>query len=88
MDALGAMLHGEITVEGGRIQQQNFDGFPLLRMPEAPDVTVRIVATDYPPTGVGEPPYPPVAPAVANAVFDASGVRVRRLPMTAARLRG
>ncbi len=87
MDALGAMLHQEITVEGGRVVQRSFDRYPLLRIAEAPAVEVEIVKTDYPPTGVGEPPYCPVAPAVANAIFDAVGVRVRSLPVDAEALR-
>jgi isoquinoline 1-oxidoreductase beta subunit len=87
MDALGAMLHQEITVEGGRVMQRNFGDYPLLRISEAPRVDVEIVATDHSPMGVGEPPYCPVAPAVANAICDATGVRVRRLPVDTVALR-
>lgn len=81
LDGLGAALHGEVTVEGGAVTESNFHDFPLLRMPEAPDVEVRWIASEREPTGAGEPPYPPLAPAVGNAVYAASGVRLRDLPL-------
>jgi isoquinoline 1-oxidoreductase beta subunit len=81
IDGLSAALHGEVTVERGRIQQSNFHDYPLLRMSEAPSIDVRIVPSDRPPTGAGEPPYPPVAPALSNAIFAATGARVRTLPI-------
>jgi isoquinoline 1-oxidoreductase subunit beta len=88
MDGLGATLHGEITIENGAISQSNFHDYPLLRFNEAPRVDVVGVGDGlHPPTGVGEPPYPPVMPAVANAVFAATGTRLRRLPLTADRMR-
>jgi CO/xanthine dehydrogenase Mo-binding subunit len=80
-DGLGAALHGEITVERGRVRQTNFDGYRLLRMNEAPRVEVHFVKSTAPPSGLGEPPVPPVAPALANAVFALAGVRLRRLPL-------
>jgi isoquinoline 1-oxidoreductase beta subunit len=78
---LTAALKGEITVKDGRVQQSNFDDYPMLRMPEMPAVEVHIVRSDEPPGGVGEPGTPPIAPAVANAVFAATGKPVRRLPI-------
>lgn len=81
IDGLGAALYGEISVDGGRILQDNFDGYRLLRFNEAPAIDVHVVPGDHAPTGMGEPPYPPVAPALCNAVFAASGVRHRRLPL-------
>jgi isoquinoline 1-oxidoreductase beta subunit len=78
---LSAALHGAITLNNGRVEQGNFNDYPVLRMDEMPLVEVHIVPSTQPPTGVGEPGTPPIAPAVANAVFAASGVRVRRLPM-------
>ena len=78
---LSAALHGAITLNNGRVEQANFTDYPVLRMDEMPVVEVHIVPSTQPPTGVGEPGVPPIAPAVANAVFAASGVRVRRLPM-------
>ena len=83
-DGLGAALHGEITVEAGRVRQTNFDGYRLLRMNEAPRVEVHFARSAAPPSGLGEPPVPPVAPAVANAVFALTGVRLRRLPLASA----
>ena len=64
----------------GRVQQRNFDTYRPLRITEMPAVDVHIVATGAAPTGVGEPGVPPIAPAVANALFYLTGRRVRRLP--------
>jgi isoquinoline 1-oxidoreductase beta subunit len=87
IDGLSAAFHGEITIEAGRIMQSNFHDFPLLRCSQAPEITVHIVDSEASPTGVGEPPYPPVAPAVANALFAATGARVRQLPLRPGRVR-
>jgi isoquinoline 1-oxidoreductase beta subunit len=81
LDGLGAALHGEITVQGGRTDQANFDSYRLLRLGEAPPVEVHFVSSETSPTGLGEPPLPPVAPALTNAVFALTGERIRRLPM-------
>lgn len=81
MDGVATILNWEITLERGRVQQGNFDDYPLLTIDQAPAVEVHLVPSDRPPSGVGEPPYPSVAPAIANAIFAASGVRVRRLPL-------
>ncbi len=78
---LSAALHGEITLERGRVQQSNFHDYPLLRLYEMPRVEVHIVPSREKPGGLGEPGVPPVAPAVANALFAATGKRVRRLPI-------
>ena len=78
---LSAALKGAITFEGGRVQQRNFHDYQMVRMNEAPEIEVHIVPSTEPPTGVGEPGVPPVAPAVANAIFAATGKRVRRLPI-------
>ena len=78
---LSAALHGAITIDLGQILQTNFDTYRVLRMPEAPVVEVHFVPSDAPPLGLGEPAVPPIAPAVANAVFAATGVRVRKLPI-------
>ena len=77
---LSAALHGEITLEKGRVQQQSFKDYPVLRIADMPKVEVHFVESDLPPGGVGEPGLPPVAPAVANAVFAASGKRLRSMP--------
>jgi isoquinoline 1-oxidoreductase subunit beta len=81
LDGLGAALHQAITIEGGRVVQENFDTFRLLRIHEAPPVEVHFRITDNPPTGLGEPALPPVLPALCNALFAATGKRIRRLPI-------
>jgi isoquinoline 1-oxidoreductase beta subunit len=78
---LSAALAGEITIKDGRVQQSNFADYPVLRMNEAPLVETVIVPSAEPPEGMGEPAVPPVAPAVANAVFKLTGQRLRRLPL-------
>jgi isoquinoline 1-oxidoreductase beta subunit len=81
---LALAKHGEITFKNGRVQQQNFDGFVVTRIDEAPlDVQVDIVPADWsvPSSGVGEPPLPPFAPALCNAIFAATGKRIRSLPI-------
>ncbi len=81
---LSLAKYGEITFKDGRVQQGNFDDFPVIRMDEAPLVTnVHIVPadTDAPPSGVGEPGVPPFAPALINAIFAATGKRIRALPI-------
>lgn len=78
---LSAALHGEITFKKGRVEQSNFHDYPVVRMNEMPDVSVHIVKSAEPPGGVGEPGVPPIAPAVANAIFAATGKRIRRLPI-------
>ena len=78
---LTAALKGEITIKNGRVEQGNFDDYPLLRLDEMPEIEVHIVKSAEQPGGVGEPGTPPIAPAVANAVFAATGKPVRRLPI-------
>ncbi len=78
---LTAALYGEITFAGGRVQQGNFNDYPMLRLKEMPAVEVYIVPGTDRLGGVGEPGVPPIAPAVANAVFAATGRRIRRLPI-------
>ena len=77
---LGAILHDEITLEGGQVQQSNFHDYLPLRIEEMPEVEVHIVESTEAPTGVGEPGTPPIGPAVANAVYNATGRRIRSLP--------
>lgn len=81
IDGLSAALYGEIEVENGRVLQNNFDSYRLLRFDQAPDIEVHVVSGGHAPTGMGEPPYPPVAPALSNAIFAATGLRHRRLPL-------
>lgn len=79
---LSNALYGEVTAKKGAIEQSNFPQWRVMRMNEAPrEMEVHIVESDAPPGGVGEPPTPPAAPALANAIFAACGVRIRRLPI-------
>jgi isoquinoline 1-oxidoreductase beta subunit len=78
---LSAALHGAITLKDGRVEQSNFHQYRQLRIGEMPEVAVHIVPSAEPPTGVGEPGVPPIAPAVANALFAATGRRLRNLPL-------
>lgn len=79
--ALSAVLNGEITIKGGAVEQSNFDDYELLRMADAPVVETVIVPSGDFWGGVGEPPVPPVAPAICNALFVATGKRIRTLPL-------
>jgi isoquinoline 1-oxidoreductase/isoquinoline 1-oxidoreductase beta subunit len=76
-----AALHGEIEFEDGRVRQSNFHDYRMLRMADSPAIDVHIVASDADPGGIGEAGVPPIAPALANAVFAATGRRIRRLPL-------
>lgn len=82
LDGLAEAFKQEITIEGGKTVQSNFDDFELLRITEAPPVEVHFNITDNPVTGMGEPALPPVIPALTNAIFAATGKRVRSLPLT------
>jgi len=81
IDGFSTMLGLELSIENGRIQETNFDRYPILRMRDAPPVEAHFVKSDFSPTGVGEPSLPPLAPAVCNAIFAATGHRVRTLPL-------
>jgi isoquinoline 1-oxidoreductase beta subunit len=85
---LTATLKSSITVEKGRVQQSNFDEFPLLRIDETPQVDVYIADSKNPPSGIGEVGVPPIAPALTNAIFAATGKRIRSLPVNPAELAG
>ncbi len=78
---LTAALHGRIDIREGRVQQKNFPHYPLLGLAQTPRIETHIVPSDTPPTGVGEPGVPPIAPAVANALFALTGKRLRELPL-------
>ncbi len=76
-----AALQGEITLDKGKVMQSNFHDYPIMRINQAPEIEVHIIESDEHPTGVGEPGLPPIAPAIANAVFAATGQRLRQLPL-------
>ncbi|MDH4313113.1 MAG: molybdopterin-dependent oxidoreductase, partial [Gammaproteobacteria bacterium] len=79
---LTAALWGEINLKDGRVQQSNFDGYRLLRINEAPQIDTHIIASGEAPGGIGEPATALVAPAICNALFAATGRRVRSLPLS------
>lgn len=82
--ALTPVLSGEITIEEGAVKQSNFHDYRVLRINQAPDIEVHLVPSTLPPEGMGEPGVPPLAPAIANAIFAVTGKRPRRLPLTQA----
>jgi isoquinoline 1-oxidoreductase beta subunit len=87
LDGIGEALGQRITIEGGRVVEANFDTVKPLRIDQTPPVEVHIITTDNPPTGLGEPALPPVVPALCNAIFAATGKRVRNLPIDPAELK-
>lgn len=83
---LSAALYGEITLKNGRVEQANFDAYPIITLPDMPKVEVHLLESDAPMGGIGEPGLPPATPAVCNAIFALTGKRVRRLPIDLAKL--
>ena len=81
LDGLSTALMGEITLRDGVVEQDNFHNYRLLRIDQAPAIEVHFIESENEPRGLGEPPLPPLAPAVCNAIFAATGQRVRRLPL-------
>ena len=79
---LTAALYGEISIQNGAVAQSNFDDYPMLRIDEAPAVETHIINSGEALGGAGEPGTPPIAPAVTNAIYDATGIRIRELPVS------
>src|SRR5258708_32556380 len=82
-----AALYGEITLKSGRVEQTNFDTYQMLRMNETPSIEIHIVKSTEPPGGMGETGTSAVVPAIANAVFAATGKRLRKMPVDASLLK-
>ena len=78
---LSAAMHDAITIQGGRVEQSNFNDYEMPRIDETPKIEVHVVESTEEPTGIGEPGLPVVAPAICNAVFTLTGKRIRRLPI-------
>lgn len=78
---IGAVMRNEITLTKGLVDQSNFPQYQPLRIGDIPDIEVHIVKSDAAPSGMGEPGLPPAAPALANAIYAATGKRLTRLPM-------
>lgn len=81
VDGLSELMGQQITLKNGRVEQTNYNQFPLLRFRWAPEVDIHFLKSDHAPTGLGEPALPPVLPAVSNAIFAATGRRIRKLPL-------
>jgi isoquinoline 1-oxidoreductase beta subunit len=82
LEGMSAALTGEITVTDGIVDQSNFHNYPICRMHHSPVIDVHFIASDDSPRGLGEAPLPPVAPALCNAIFTATGKRIRELPLS------
>ncbi|MBV1878013.1 MAG: molybdopterin-dependent oxidoreductase [Pseudomonadales bacterium] len=81
IDGLSTMMGQKITMQQGRIEQSNLHDYKVLRMPSVPIINTHFIQSKYPPTGLGEPALPPLAPAIGNAIFAATGERVRKMPL-------
>ena len=82
-----AALYGEITLKNGRVEQTNFDTYQMIRMNEAPGIEVHLVKSSEPPGGMGETGTSAIVPAIANAIFAATGKRLRKMPIDATKLK-
>ena len=78
---MSAAMFEEITIEKGQVEQSNFDDYRIAKLRDAPEINVTIVESEASPTGVGEPGVSPIVPALTNAIFAATGKRIRKLPI-------
>ncbi len=83
---ISAILHGKITIDRGRVQQSNFNDYRVLRIDEMPRIEVHLIPSEEKPGGIGEPGTVVVQPAIANAIFNATGVQLQRMPVDRALL--
>jgi len=81
---LSCAMHGNISMKSGKVEQSNYHDYPVCRMLETPNITVIVIDSDNPPSGVGEPGVPPVAPSITNAIAAAGGPRIKNLPIVSA----
>jgi isoquinoline 1-oxidoreductase beta subunit len=79
---LSAALHGEITIEKGAVVQANFPDYEMVRLAACPEIEIHVIESGAPLGGAGEPGVPPLAPAITNAIFAATGIRIRQLPIS------
>lgn len=82
IDGISTLMSLKVDIKNGAITQSNYDGYPLMRMPAAPKIHVKFIESDNPPTGLGEPAFPPLAPAICNAIFAVTGDRIRDMPLS------
>jgi isoquinoline 1-oxidoreductase beta subunit len=82
IDGLGHLLYGELSIDKGSVVQKNFNTYKLIRMPDTHKIETRFVDSEIDPTGLGEPTLPPISAAVCNAIYRATGQRVKRLPLS------
>ena len=87
VDGLSSMALQQITLDNGVVQEDNFHEYEVMRISATPEIDVHFIESEYAPTGIGEPALPPLAPAVTNAIFAATGTRIRTMPLSKAGFR-
>jgi isoquinoline 1-oxidoreductase beta subunit len=82
IDGISTLARQSISIKAGRVEQSNFHQYPLLRIDQHPEIDVQFLQSDFAPTGMGEPALPPIAAAVCNAIYSATGHRIRHMPIS------